>query len=439
MADVELSAAFGMEPADAVAYFRAKGYQVSDRWQEVLQGAHAKAFTVAKAMRMDVLEAIRGEVDKALAEGVTQQAFVDALAPKLQAMGWWGKQVWADAEGNAREVQLGSLWRLRTIYRTNLQTAFMAGRYRHQLAATKTHPYWMYVAVIDSRTRPEHAAMNGRVFQWDDPIWQYLYPPNGWGCRCRVRTLTAGQVKRMGVTVEDGESYIKLFQVDAGIDERTGEVFVTQHMKANLPGGKAMSPDIGWAYNPGASAYGTDVAIAKKLGTVRDTQLRSQLIQTLNNAPLRHQQFAHWATEVLDKKRPGHGVQALGFMPESVSTAVAERLGAEPSRLLAINEKQLVHADSDKHHRDDIALTMDEMLALPKMVNEPEAVIWEAEEQAVLLIYPADDGRKIKIVVQLNRGLKKQKQPLDTLINAFKVPTESLKNVGKFEVLQGEL
>ncbi|MFB9086086.1 phage minor head protein [Erwinia tracheiphila] len=62
----------------------------------------------------------------------------------------------------------------------------------------KTHPYWQYLAILDGNTRKSHAAMHGRVFRFDDPIWDTFYPPNDWGCRCRVRTLTAAQVKTYG-------------------------------------------------------------------------------------------------------------------------------------------------------------------------------------------------------------------------------------------------
>lgn len=432
MADLDLNAAFGMPPKDAVSYFRSKGYEISDRWQEVWAEAHARAFTVAKAMRMDVLTSIRAEVDKALAEGITERQFIDHLTPRLKALGWWGQQTWVDTQGTARNVQLGSPHRLKLIYRQNLQTAYMAGRYRRQLSASRTHPYWMYVAVMDSRTRPAHAALNGRVFRWDDPIWQYLYPPNGWGCRCRVRMLSARQVERMGLQVEQGEGYIETFETDAGFDERTGEVYRVQHMRAALPDGRTMSPDVGWAYNPGAAAYGTDAAIARKLGQTQSTELRSQLIQTLNNSPLRHQQFADWV-DAVQEHGAGQGVQTLGFMPETVATAVTARLGTEPSRLMVVGEQQLLDAASHKHRPDDLVLTPDEFKRLPQMIQQPEAVLWEADNQVLLLIYPAEDGGKIKVVMRLSG---KPPLPLDGVINAFKVSAEALEG---FEVLMGEL
>ncbi|MDF9346363.1 hypothetical protein OH693_07940 [Escherichia coli] len=44
-----------------------------------------------------------------------------------------------------------------------------------------------------------------------------------------------------------------------------------------------MTPDVGWSYNPGSAAFGTDQALIRKL-EVRDAQLREQVVQTLNNS-----------------------------------------------------------------------------------------------------------------------------------------------------------
>lgn len=435
---VDLLAAFNMTPADAVSYFRAKGYAFSDSWQEVWQGAHANAFTVAKALRSDVLEMIREEVDRSIAQGMSPEEFERRLTPKLKDAGWWGKQTWTDEFGNEQQVQLGSPWRLRTIYNTNHATAFAAGSYRRMVASARFRPYWRYMAIRDDRTRPGHFALNGKVFRWDDPIWEYIFPPNDWGCRCNVRSLSERNLQSLGVEVEDGASYIERFKAEAGVSKTTGEVFTTDHVKINLPDGQVMSPGIGWAYNPGSAAFGTDMAIARKLGTVQSTEVRSQLIQSLNNSELRQQRFGDWAEQVLSQRQAGHQVQALGFMPEEVSQAVLKRFGNEPSRLLAINEKSLVHADSVKHQAEDVALTLDEYKRLPAMINNPEAVLWEDAGQALLITYPADDGRSIKLVIRPLHKLKKQADLLDVLVNVFKVPKRALKSA-QYEVLQGEI
>jgi uncharacterized protein with gpF-like domain len=53
---------------------------------------HALAFTVAKAMSIDLLAEIRAAVDAAMAEGQTLEQFRQALTPLLIARGWWGRR-----------------------------------------------------------------------------------------------------------------------------------------------------------------------------------------------------------------------------------------------------------------------------------------------------------------------------------------------------------
>ncbi|KZK66707.1 phage head morphogenesis protein [Shewanella baltica] len=427
---VDLSIAINQAPADAVAYFRAKGFAISDDWQDVWTRAHARAFTVAKAAQMDVLTAIRNEVDAALSQGLTAKQFQANLKPQLEKLGWWGKK-----EVDGREVQLGSPYRLNTIYRQNLQTAYMAGRYRRMLSRTKTHPYWQYVAIDDGQTRPAHARLRGKVFRFDDPIWDIIYPPNGWGCRCRVRALTEAQVKAMGITVENGEGYIQRFDTET-VARGTGEVLTVPHARIDLPDGSSMSPDLGWAYSPGEAAFGTDVAVAKKLGTIQSLDTRAQFIQALNNSPLRHAQFAKWTDEVLAKpeqqKRLGSSQQALGFITPSIQAAVTARLGREPSALLAITERQLSTAQA--------SVTPNQLQQLPLLLAKPEAVLWDNDNQTLLYVYPiegqADDERASKLLIASQWQL--QRTPNDGQVEVLKLSLVELQQA-QYQVLEGQL
>lgn len=253
---VDLAHCMGLPPEQAIAYLRSKGYALSWRWEEVWQDAQAKAFTVAKVARLDLLEDIRRAVDTALAEGRTLRWFQQTLTPVLQAKGWWGKRESVDTEtGEIRGVQLGSPWRLQTIYRTNLQTAYMAGRYAAQIENAEQRPYWQYVAVLDGRTRPSHRAMNGRVFRYDDPIWREFYPPNGWSCRCRVTTLSESALQRAGLRVESSAG--RLGSTQKLVSKQTGELQPVATFETRDPfTGKTLtvSPDVGWSYNPGRAA-----------------------------------------------------------------------------------------------------------------------------------------------------------------------------------------
>lgn len=436
----DLWAAMDLAPKDAVAYFRSKGFQITDQWQEMDAAAHAKAFTVAKAMRMDILEDIREATDAAISEGITEREFINRLAPVLKKKGWWGKDTWEDGQGNEREVQLGSVRRLKTIFRANVGSSYMAGRYRRQLAAVNERPYWMYVAVMDSRTRPSHSALNGKVFRWDDPIWQYIYPPNGWGCRCMVRNLTERQIRRMDLTVENGDNYIQVVQREAGTNVNTGEVITVDHPVLTLPDGRTMSPDVGWGNNPGAAAFGADASIARKLGEVRSTELRSQVVQSLNNSELRQHQFANWVDQVLAARRPGHGVASVGLLTESLAQAIFRRTGNAPSRLLVIGEKQLVHADSQRHRDAGLAMPVELYRALPEMLSKPQAVLWDKVNQNLVYVVDANADAGYKVVVNAPYRLKRSEPvPLDVVINAYQAPMRNLRDMTRYERLEGTL
>ncbi|MCK9420231.1 MAG: phage minor head protein [Nitrospirae bacterium] len=179
--DVDLLYAIGLPPEQAIEYFKSKGYAYSWDWQEIWQEAQSLSFTVAKAMRLDVLQTIRDELQKALDDGMMLRDFQKNLEPKLKALGWWGKSEIIDADGVVSSVQLGSAWRLQTIYDTNMSTSYMSGRWKEYMENTDDRPWFQYVAVMDSKTRPSHAALNGKVFRYDDPFWDSFWPPNDWG------------------------------------------------------------------------------------------------------------------------------------------------------------------------------------------------------------------------------------------------------------------
>jgi SPP1 gp7 family putative phage head morphogenesis protein len=246
---IDLKHAFGLEPESAVAYFRSKGYAVSERWRDVWQEAHVKAFTVAGVARQDVLVDIRKSLDQALAKGETFATWRDNVDRALEGKGWIGR-AGVDKQGEFHGGKLAP-HRLETIFRTNMQSAYMAGRYEAMKANAADRPYWQYVAILDGRTRPAHRALNGRTFRHDDAFWNAFYPPNGFNCRCRARALAPDQVGT-------GPGQSPLSSSEGKLDSVWITPFKGSKQKVRtarfevLPG-QRVTPDPGWSYNPGAS------------------------------------------------------------------------------------------------------------------------------------------------------------------------------------------
>ena len=190
---------YGNLPFDeAIKFFQNKGYAISpESWRDVWQAAHAKAFTVARVTQMDVLMDIREEAQKALDEGISLGQFKKDLRKTLERKGWFaptGEDAIVTLPDGTVRKRL-TPWRLETIYRTNLQTAYSTGRHKQMVEVKAHRPYWQYMAIMDAATRPSHAAMHGKVFHADNPIWSRWYPPNGFSCRCYVKTLSSRQME----------------------------------------------------------------------------------------------------------------------------------------------------------------------------------------------------------------------------------------------------
>ena len=226
------------KPEEAIAYFKGKGLAKSFAWQDMWQEEHAKAFTVAKAMRHSILQDIYDDVLKALEQGTTFQTFRASLQPKLEAQGWWGRKNAVDPlTGEEKSVQLGSPRRLQTIFDVNMRTAYAAGSWERDQETKAELPYSMYQTAGDDRVRPEHAAWDGTVLPIDDPWWDEHNPPCDWGCRCIRVAMSKGQLDRGGYKVTDQP--VK-FPPRSYTNPRTGEV-------VRVEGG--IGP--GWGYNVG--------------------------------------------------------------------------------------------------------------------------------------------------------------------------------------------
>lgn len=227
-------------PKEALEFFRRKGLKPSFNWRDVWREEHVANFTVAKAMRIDVLMAIRDEVDRALAEGRPFAQFRKDLTPRLQEMGWWGEGRMQDPlDQKQKRVVLGSPRRLKVIYSTNMRTARAAGQWERIERTKAALPYLLYELGPSEKHRPEHVSWAGLLLPVDDPFWKTHMPANGWGCKCRVRQVSKAEYARLS---SSGNYNLKAppIQTREWVNKRSGEVM-------QVPAGI----DPGWDYNAG--------------------------------------------------------------------------------------------------------------------------------------------------------------------------------------------
>jgi len=229
-----------IRPEEALAFFRSKGLAPPDArfdFRDIWRNEHASNFVVAKGMRDEVLETIRGAVNRALAEGGTLTTFMDDLEPELKRLGWWGRGMERDPlTGALKNVQLGSPRRLRIIFDANMRAAHAAGKWARIERVKDAFPFLRYVQVQRDTKRPEHARYHELIRPVDDPVWGRIYPPNGWRCGCTVQQLSQAMMDRRGQSVTQDFT----LQERGVLNRRSGEIEPT-----------ALGVDPAWDGNPG--------------------------------------------------------------------------------------------------------------------------------------------------------------------------------------------
>lgn len=281
IASPDVTYAIGLPPEKAIAFLESKRAQVTGQWTEWLDGQHARGFTVANVAKLDVLQDIQDSLAKALKGGQTLQQWKDGLVPELQRKGWWGGQATTAKLQEAGRVDADGViakgltpTRLKTIFQTNMQSAYMAGRYAEMMEDVEERPFWGYVAILDAKTRPAHRAMHGKIFRYDDAGWKSFYPPCGYRCRCRVRSYSQVDITRRSLHVDSTAG--KLQQIQAPL-RSGGDASVTRYTDPSLPGGK-FQPDPGFSNNPGANAWQPTLAS-------NDVQLSRRYVETAVQGP----------------------------------------------------------------------------------------------------------------------------------------------------------
>jgi hypothetical protein len=237
-------------PPEVLSYFRDKGLRPKFSWLDVFGEEHAHAFTVAGVTETRVLAEFRAGIDKAIVGGWGFDKFRDEMAKRLTPLGWWGPREVADPEGRwkAKTVDFTRPARLQTTFWSNMRAARAAGQWDRAQRTKRALPYFLYLMSRAERKRPEHLRLVGIILPVDHGFWSTYMPPNGWGCLCSVRQISAAERDDyLARPYDDNDPGAILYtdkppppQWRTFVNKRTGE-------RVRVPAGI----DPGWQTNPG--------------------------------------------------------------------------------------------------------------------------------------------------------------------------------------------
>lgn len=161
---------------EAIDFYKAKIQLPTASWTDIWQQQHSHAFVVAGAAHDALVEDFYNAIYDAKQNGGGYEDFRGRFDEIVAKHGW-------SYNGSAG-------WRSKIIYDTNINQSYNAGRYQQMMAVKHLRPYWEYDHTSIEHPRLEHKGWDGLILSADDPWWDTHMPQNGWGCRCRVNSLS---------------------------------------------------------------------------------------------------------------------------------------------------------------------------------------------------------------------------------------------------------
>lgn len=140
-----------------------------EEWSKLRTDEREFAFTVSAAADADMVTEVWEGIDRSLRAGTGWEEFQADMLARLP-------EAWSGEESP----------RLETIFRTNVMTAYNAGREAvfTAPAVKEVRPYSRFDAIDDSRTCDECEVLNGTTLPVDDPFWDGNSPPIHFSDRC---------------------------------------------------------------------------------------------------------------------------------------------------------------------------------------------------------------------------------------------------------------
>ncbi|PPB57593.1 phage head morphogenesis protein [Campylobacter hyointestinalis subsp. hyointestinalis] len=376
------------EPTSVVEYLQSKKPELHFDYDEIAHDAHKRAFTIAKMTDLDLLKDMQSSLSNAFKNGVGFEEWKRQIKPKLAARGWLGEtQIINPKTGEIKKIYVGNR-RLKTIYNTNMRTAYAQARYQSQMRSSGE--YFRYTAVLDRLTRPVHKRMHGVVLPKTDKFWDKNYPPNDWNCRCKVQVLSKEQLKSRGITPLADGSFLK---------DVAGKDF---------------------AYNPGKSADKLDEILSKKQeGTLAVLRPKEQAKLKKRLDQFEHERDLYTWQKGLDNmvnailtgqiiKDKIYQVAQVGKLKPNIVGSLKELNVETKAQSIAIYQNTISHITRDNKPKSKEP-SADEIKAIVSVFDEAKHVFYDMQEKVLLYFYGSlqDDKMANYAAIRLDYVLKK--------------------------------
>ena len=381
-------------PQKAIDYWRSKSPLTASEFERLTETEKLRAFTAANIEDARHMQKIYDTIDKCISDGISIKKAKEELLKKVPI-----------SEHQAD-----------TILRTNIFSAYSAGRYSEIQASKKTRPYLRYSAAMDGRTRPSHSMLHGKVYPVDDPFWSVNFPPNGYNCRCDVVSLSERQVQNLGLEVVKTPKGKNPFALSKDFARNPQDIYKPVLDKYN--------PLVRQRYVENVVDYAkSDLVQVSKLLNQEDLELAETIIKTQGYKDIKS--YEKFIDDVMKQKQATGKTVFIGNLPAKVIRFL-KKISIEPALALTVlSDERLLHMTRDFKENKGAALTVDEIKSIPLKLKEKDTLwFYDKNNDAVLMAFLRFGDEYLKVAIKVNRKVGKGKA--NEIITSGKVQGSNL-------------
>lgn len=404
-----------MIPQKALDYIKQKKLKIGFDYQDVWNEEHLTAFTAAKVMQLDILQDMKESIEKAIENGETLEQFKKNLLPILYQKGWCsstqgaGKQLIEDPiTKEIKEVYIDTPSRLKTIYETNLRSAYMKGRFDRAYNST-LHPYLMYRIGPSKNHRKEHLEWDGLILDKNDPFWLSHNPPNGWGCKCYTVAISKARKEKYekeGIPTADGDGQTKKIKVKTQRPKIEYTTYINKRNGTISKVAKGVDP----AFNFNQGNYSRDLVLfndfMKKIQDKFPSQYQN-IAETILRSEIKKEQFKNWIKGAFeyDSDNPQNAsvnpksITAIGFIDSAVKNYLKnQNIDIGESITIGLEARLLNSIKAKRHAKKNEALEAKDAEYIIKCILEGK-VYFQTDNKYIIYLYNIEDDKYLQISI----------------------------------------
>lgn len=263
----------------------------------------------------------------------------------------------------------------------------------------------MYRIGASVRHREQHVRWNNLILPKDDPLWNSIFPPNGYGCKCYTVAVTQARkdrYERDGVPAYNPDTHktVRLPVQTAAprvsyttfFNERKGTV-------ERIPQG--ITPGFNWNQGNVGRNFSVLKSASVKAAALSDENNKA-FLKTLFDNKIQRESFKNFVADAFNEKHRGKEIAPVGFLDRNVCKWLKEQQGIDigENNIIGLESRLIKGIKATRHKitKDDADIILDALLyGHTYWETDPNGNI---KKSAVIFLMPIDENKWLKIAVR---------------------------------------